>query len=185
MKPRLRAAGAEFNADGQRVLTASADRAAQLWNAITGKAIGRLMGHKGPTTSARFSPDGQRVVTASADHTARLWDAATGKAIGEPMKHDDGVTSAQFSADGQRVLTASADGTARLWDVPTISRDVPTISREDTAEALLLFADLAEASGGVALQTSGQAEILNVLAPEQVRAIREKIASNSHCHLQA
>jgi WD40 repeat protein len=178
MKPRLRAAGAEFNADGQRVLTASADRAAQLWNAITGKAIGRLMGHKGPTTSARFSPDGQRVVTASADHTARLWDAVTGKAIGEPMKHDDKVTSAQFSADGQRVLTASADGTARLWDVPTISR-------EDTAEALLLFADLAEASGGVALQTSGQAEILNVLAPEQVRAIREKIASNSHCHLQA
>jgi WD40 repeat protein len=178
MKPRLRAAGAEFNADGQRVLTASADRAAQLWNAITGKAIGRLMGHKGPATSAQFSPDGQRVVTASADHTARLWDAVTGKAIGEPMKHDDGVTSAQFSADGQRVLTASADGTARLWDVPTISR-------EDTAEALLLFADLAEASGGVALQTSGQAEILNVLAPEQVRAIREKIASNSHCHLQA
>ena len=152
MKPRLRAAGAEFNADGRRVLTASADRAAQLWNAITGKAIGRLMGHKGPTTSARFSPDGQRVVTASADHTARLWDAVTGKAIGEPMKHDDGVTSAQFSADGQRVLTASADGTARLWDVPTISR-------ENTAEALLLFADLAEASGGVALQTSGQVSI--------------------------
>jgi hypothetical protein len=79
------------------------------------------------------------------------------------------ATGAEFNADGQRVLTASADGTARLWDVPTISR-------EDTAEALLLFADLAEASGGVALQTSGQAEILNVLAPEQVRAIREKIA---------
>jgi WD40 repeat protein len=75
------------------------------------------------------------------------------------------AAGAEFNADGQRVLTASADGTARLWDVPTISR-------EDTAEALLLFADLAEASGGVALQTSGQAEILNVLAPEQVRAIR-------------
>jgi len=88
------------------------------------------------------------------------------------------AAGAEFNADGQRVLIASADATARLWDVPTISR-------EDTAEALLLFADLAEASGGVALQTSGQAEILNVLAPEQVRAIREKIASNSHCHLQA
>src|SRR6266576_4078451 len=62
------------------------------------------------------------------------------------------AAGAEFNADGQRVLTASADGTARLWDVPTISR-------EDTAEALLLFADLAEASGGVALQTSGQASV--------------------------
>ena len=116
------------------------------------------MGHKGPTTSARFSPDRQRVVTASADHTARLWDAVTGKAIGEPMKHDEGVTSAQFSADGQQVLTASADGTARLWDVPTIGR-------ENTAEALLLFADLAEARGGVALQTRARCRFQLIRRP--------------------
>jgi len=148
MKPRLRAAGAEFNADGQRVLTASVDRAAQLWNAITGKAIGRLMGHKGPTTSARFSPDGQRVVTASADHTARLWDAATDKALSEPMKHAGAVYSAQFSADGQRVVTASSDKTARVWDIPTIIT-------KDSADDANLLADLAEATGGLALQAFG------------------------------
>jgi glucoamylase len=42
MKPRLRAAGAEFNADGQRVLTASADRAAQLWNASLGAGFHQI-----------------------------------------------------------------------------------------------------------------------------------------------
>jgi hypothetical protein len=42
---------------------------------------------------------------------------------------------------------------------------------------VLLLADLAEATGGGALQTSGQEEVLNVLTPEQLTATREKIAA--------
>lgn len=72
------------------------------------------------------------------------------------MKHKGSVTSAHFSPDGQRVVTSSRDGTARVWDVPRISS-------KDSAEDVLLLADLAEASGVVALQTSERAEILNVL----------------------
>jgi hypothetical protein len=86
------------------------------------------------------------------------------------MKHEGLVASAQFSPDGQQVVTASYDNTARLWDVPTITS-------KDTAEDVVLFADLAEATGGVALRTSGQAEILSVLTPEQVRATRDKITA--------
>jgi len=86
------------------------------------------------------------------------------------MKHDKEVNAAQFSPNGQRVVTASNDATARLWDVPTISST-------DTVEDLLLLADLAEATGGLALQTSGRAELWNILSPEQIRATREKIAA--------
>jgi dipeptidyl aminopeptidase/acylaminoacyl peptidase len=147
----------------------SADWAARLWDALTGKAIGEPMKHEAPVTSAQFSPDGQRVVTTAAwDGAARLWDAASAKAIGEPMKHEGLVTSAQFSPDGQRVVTASGD-TARIWDVPNISSN-------DSAEDLLLLADLAEATGGFALQISGRADIRDVLSPAQVRKTREKIA---------
>jgi dipeptidyl aminopeptidase/acylaminoacyl peptidase len=92
---------------------------ARLWDALTGKAIGQPMVHRGTVTSAQFSPDGQRVVTSSDDGTARLWDGLTGKAIGEPLQHDGAVNSAQFSPDGQRVLTASEDNTARVWDAAT------------------------------------------------------------------
>jgi hypothetical protein len=42
---------------------------------------------------------------------------------------------------------------------------------------VLLLAELAEATGGVAFPTLGQAEILNVLTAEQIRATREKIAA--------
>jgi len=42
---------------------------------------------------------------------------------------------------------------------------------------VLLLADLAEAACGSVLQFSGQAEILILLPPDQVRAIREKVAT--------
>ena len=110
---------AAFSPDGQRIVTASDDKTARLWDAATGKPIGEpLEGHDDAVMSAAFSPDGQRIVTASLDKTARIWDAATGKPIGEPLKgHDDTVYSAAFSPDGQRIVTASRDRTARLWDI--------------------------------------------------------------------
>ena len=57
---------AAFSPDGKRVVTASWDKTARIWDAITAKAIGYpLRGHEGLVTSAAFSPDGQRIVTAS------------------------------------------------------------------------------------------------------------------------
>src|SRR5208282_2130821 len=161
---------AQFSPDGQRVVTASTDQTARVWDAATGKALSEPMKHDGAVYSAQFSPDGQRVVTASTDQTARVWDAATGKALSEPMKHDGWVNSAQFSPDGQRVVTASSDKTARVWDVLTITR-------KDSADDANLLADLVEATGGLALQAFGQTEILTTLTPGQVIARRDKIAA--------
>ena len=82
---------AAFSPDGKRIVTASADKTARLWDAETGKPIGEpLTGHKDAVLSAAFSPDGKRIVTASDDKTARLWDAETGKPIGEPLTGHDG-----------------------------------------------------------------------------------------------
>src|SRR5438046_2077717 len=107
---------AQVSPHGQRIVTASWDTTARLWDATSGEPVGQPMRHEDIVFSAQFSPDGQRIVTASADKTARLWDAASGKLIGEPMMHEYAVNSAQFSPDGQRVVTGSSDKTARLWD---------------------------------------------------------------------
>jgi hypothetical protein len=74
MKHAEQVHSAQFSPDGQRVVTASEDNTARVWDAATGNAIGQPMKHEGVVYSARFSPDGQRVVTASEDNTARVWD---------------------------------------------------------------------------------------------------------------
>ena len=106
---------AAFSPDGTRILSASADRTARLWNAATGAEIAVLRGHDEFVSSAAFSPDGTHIVTASWDNTARLWDAATGAEIAVLSGHEDDVRSAAFSPDGTRIVTTSDDGTARLW----------------------------------------------------------------------
>jgi WD40 repeat protein len=112
-----------FSRDGSRIVTASWDNTARLWDA-EGKEIAVLKGHVDRVTSAAFNADGSRIVTASADGTARLWDAE-GKQIAvlKGREYDVtlrgralGVNSAGFSADGNRIVTASENMTARLWD---------------------------------------------------------------------
>ena len=57
---------AAFSPDGKRIVTASADKTARLWDAATGKPIGEpLKGHERLVYSVAFSPDGKRIVTAS------------------------------------------------------------------------------------------------------------------------
>jgi WD40 repeat protein len=66
---------AAFSPDGPRVVTASGDRTARIWDAASGKEIAVLRGHDKEVVSAAFSPEGLRIITGSDDHTARIWDA--------------------------------------------------------------------------------------------------------------
>ena len=77
---RHRVNNAAFSPDGARILTASADKTAKLWDAASGKLIASFA-HQDEVNDAAFSPDGARILTASWDKTAKLWDAASGKLI--------------------------------------------------------------------------------------------------------
>jgi len=110
---------AVFSPDGSRVVTASPDKTARVWDGVTGRELAVLRGHEDRVSSAAFSLDGARVVTASADKTARVWDAESGRELSVLRGHEDALCSAAFSPDGARVVTASADKTARVWDAGT------------------------------------------------------------------
>ena len=104
--------------DGKRIVTASEDKTARVWNAENGDQLAILRGHTEGVRVASFSPDGRQVITGSTDKTARLWNAETGQQSAV-LEHDGVVRSAAFSSDGRRVVTASDDKTARIWDVQT------------------------------------------------------------------
>jgi WD40 repeat protein len=110
---------AAFSPDGTRVVTASNDKTARVWDVTTGKPLTSPLEHQDLVVSAVFSPDGTRVVTASHDKTARVWDAATGKPLTSALEHKGQVWSAAFTPDGTRVVTASEDRTAQVWDAAT------------------------------------------------------------------
>ena len=109
-------AGAAFSSVGARVVTASYDKTARVWDAASGRQILVLQGHTSLVEWAKFSPDDSRIVTASMDRTARVWDANTGSQIAILEGHKDTVQTAVFSPDGTRIVTASQDNTARVWD---------------------------------------------------------------------
>jgi WD40 repeat protein len=112
-------AAAIVSTDGRRIATyrPSSNARAQVWDAVTGAAVGPPLG-AGMIDSVAFSPDGRRVVTTSVE-TARVWDVETSRMLPGSIRHQAPITSATFSADGSRILTASSDTTAQLWDAAT------------------------------------------------------------------
>ena len=71
------------------ILTASADNAAKLWDAASGKLIASFVHHDN-IRSAAFSSDGARILTASLDKTAKVWDAATPVELARQLKEPGG-----------------------------------------------------------------------------------------------
>ena len=98
---------AAFSGDGKRVVTASLDKTARIWDAESGKEIAVLKGHYGDRVlSAAFSGDGKRVVTASLDKTARIWDVTWAMlirddALRERVCAEKLIGAAQEFSDGE------------------------------------------------------------------------------------
>jgi hypothetical protein len=61
-----------------RVLTASYDKTARVWDAASGATPAILREHFGEVRSAVFDASGTHILTASEDETARVWDTASG-----------------------------------------------------------------------------------------------------------
>lgn len=110
---------AEFSPDGKRLLTASFDKTAKIWDARDGRLLHTLAGHSGKLWTAHFSPDGRLIVTTGEDHDAVLWDAGNGTLLRRLKGHRGWIHRSEFSPDGRRLLTASYDKMARLWEVQT------------------------------------------------------------------
>jgi len=118
---------AAFSPPDDRVITASEDGTARIWNTKTGALIATLH-HGGPLNGAVFDSSGGRVIT-SAGHTAKIWNAATGMEVMD-FQHEAAVLSAAFSPSGDRVITTSADCTARIWDATT-SAELASLRHDD------------------------------------------------------
>ncbi len=110
---------ARFSPDGKRIVTASDDGTARVWEASSGRPVTPPLRHDDVVRCAEFSPDGRSVLTASHDATVRLWDSTTGQLLIPPLPHGDWVRRACFSPNGRLIGTASKDRSGRIWDAQT------------------------------------------------------------------
>jgi WD40 repeat protein/DNA-binding winged helix-turn-helix (wHTH) protein len=102
--------------NGDRVVTASADKTIRIWNPSDGSQIFVLSGHTDRVNNAVFSPDGRFIVSSSNDKTAIIWDVEDRKPLRILEGNQSIVNNAVFNQNGSLVLTAGGDKTARVWD---------------------------------------------------------------------
>ncbi len=128
--------GLDFSPDGTRIVTASRDRTARVFDVVTGREVAVCAGHTGSVAEARFLRDGARILTRSAeplsgsttsesDATKRIFDARTGAELRVLAGSPAMATAIDASADSRWIVAACEDKTAQLWD----------LAREDAAPA--------------------------------------------------
>jgi len=118
LKPFGAISSARLDERGERVVTASNDRTARIWNAKTGAMMFQPIVHPAEVRWAGFGNSGT-LVTLLSDVTGRVWDVHPGAASPARLKSDNAIVAAQFSRDGQRVLALSQEPmgktTASVW----------------------------------------------------------------------
>jgi WD40 repeat protein len=90
-----------FNREGSRLVSASWDKTARIWDRASGQLLA-ILPHRGRVKSACFRADDRLIVTRADEQAVRLWDARTGEpfailSAGSP----DGEWGTAFSPDGK------------------------------------------------------------------------------------
>src|SRR5262249_41511832 len=79
----------------------------RLWNAESGREIGRLEGHRGWVSALIFFPDGRKLASASSDQTIRLWDISTRRLLKTFRGHKSPVTSLALHPDNTTLISGA------------------------------------------------------------------------------
>ncbi|MDX1933489.1 MAG: AAA-like domain-containing protein [Capsulimonadales bacterium] len=106
--------------DNDRLLTASKDNTAALWNPRTGQRIASPLRIAASPKTADLSPDGRFALTVDDGNRVRLWDTAPSSARQlTTMWHDMFVRQTVFSPDSHFIALIKSEGGMLLTDART------------------------------------------------------------------
>jgi WD40 repeat protein/serine/threonine protein kinase len=109
-----------FSADGRRLVSASFDGTARVWDVEGGETVAVMQaGSSHRLRGASLSADATQVVTAGDDGMLRVFDVASSTQVLELSGHEGRVYDASFSPDGAWIVSTGWDATVRLWNTTT------------------------------------------------------------------
>jgi len=106
----------EYSASGNRLVTASNDRKALLFDPTTG-ALLREFNHDLAVNDATISPDGNTIATCGEDNVVKIWNANSGALLATFGGHGAAVNALAFSPDGTRIASGGDDNVVRVLDL--------------------------------------------------------------------
>ena len=110
---------------GRVVLSGGRDAAVNLWDSVSGAALGRLHHNDWVREIAVCPADPALIAVAVKDMQVHVWrlvegtDGVTGQTLHALSAHVNGADSAAFSPDGALLATAGRDNHIKLWDMAT------------------------------------------------------------------
>ena len=121
--------------DAARLVTASGDKTAKIWDAVTGQCELTLEGHSESVTSVTWSQDAARLATASKDHTIKVWDPVNGQCIstldGDTGSDDTDTTHIADLSQDPTWLAATSDSDAANITEAVADQDMPEPKDDD------------------------------------------------------
>lgn len=129
-----------FSPDGTRLVTASDDYKARVWNILDAKNPHLLttLELSAEIKSIAFRADGKLLLLGLNNGIARVRDLSTETDTATLRGHTDTISSVAFSPNGESIATASLDGTAKVWDLKT-GKELFTLSGHTNAVTMIAF----------------------------------------------
>src|SRR5262249_2244951 len=131
-------------ADGRRIVTASRDHTASVYDASTARRVQWLKeGHEFLASRAIYFSSGRRLLTSGGDSSIRIWDTSTGAQLAA-LEQTGRTAAAAISADARWILTGKSPRKSKdEGEEPQHgARQVITRQVTDDAEARIALWDL-------------------------------------------
>jgi WD40 repeat protein len=190
--------GAAYSADDLRLVTASVDGTARIWDAQSGRQLVEVAAFGAPHkqylqhATVALSPDGKVLATSAAYETdAQLWDARTGEHLAtlEGLKSD--LADLAFSDDDRFIVTAPQSGPTRIWDghsgrplaAVTDSGDYGATAFTDGGRKIAVIGTVGDMDSMAVLDCTVCGDLDSLVDLAETRVTRELTASERETYL--
>ncbi len=107
----------EFGPEKYKMLSASWDGTARIWDISTGMMLQKFKVSKSPVHAAIYTPDGKRVITGGDDRVIRIFEVGSGKLLKTFEGHQAEISCIRISQDGKMLVSYSVDGVIKCWNL--------------------------------------------------------------------